>query len=415
MTVDDAVNSDATTQTRRRVQRRTIRALICSQVLAGAGLSSGVVVGALLAEDMLESKRWAGITSALFTLGAAVAALLIGRLSQRSGRRSGLSVGFAVGALGALGIVAAILLDNAALLLISFLPYGAGTATNLQARYAGADLADPAHRGRALSIVLLATTGGTVLGPNLTEVTGSAAQSVGLPAFSGPFLLSAVAYGAAALLLTVLMRPDPLLTARELAAQQDSGAAQTSGNGPRGSLALGAGAMVLTQLVMVAVMTMTPIHMRDHGHGLAETGLVIAVHIAGMYLPSPLTGALADKFGRRAVIAAGGVVLLAAGLVAAFVPEHSVAGLAVGLGLLGLGWNLGLLGGTAMVTDAAPLANRARIQGRVDLAVSLAGATAGLSSGLVMASTSYSALAIGGGVLAVCVLPFLIRIGQASK
>lgn len=391
------------------MQRRTIRALVCSQVLAGAGLSSGVVVGALLAEDMLESKRWAGITGALFTLGAAAASLLIGRLSQRGGRRHGLATGYAIGALGALGIVAAILLDNPVLLLISFLPYGAGTATNLQARYAGADLADPARRGRALSIVLLATTGGAVLGPNLTGATGSAAESVGLPALSGPFLLSAVVYGAAALLLTALLRPDPLLTARALAAAPDSGPVRPGGRPARGGLVLGASALVLTQLVMVSVMTMTPIHMRDHGHGLAETGVVIAVHIACMYLPSPLTGALTDKLGRRAVIAAGGFVLLAAGLVAAFVPAHSVAGLALGLGLLGLGWNLGLVGGTAMVTDAAPLANRARVQGRVDLAVSLSGATAGLSSGVVMASTSYGTLAIVGGVLAVCVLPFLVR------
>jgi MFS family permease len=405
---DERIRSDI--RTRRHVQRRTIRALICSQVLAGAGLSSGVVVGALLAEDMLESKRWAGITATLFTLGAAASSLLIGRLSQRGGRRRGLSAGYAIGALGSLGIVAAILLDSAVLLLISFLPYGAGTATNLQARYAGADLVEPARRGRAVSTVLVATTAGAVLGPSLTDATGSAAESIGMPALAGPFLLAAAVYGAAALLLNALLRPDPLLTARALAAAApDSGPTRIDGQRSRGRLALGATAMVLTQLVMVSVMTMTPIHMRDHGHGLAQTGLVIAVHIACMYLPSPLTGTLTDKFGRRPVIAAGGVVLLAAGIVAALAPVDSVAGLALALGLLGLGWNLGLVGGTAMVTDATSLTDRARVQGRVDLAVSLSGAAGGLSSGVVMASTSYNTLAITGGVLAMCVLPFLLR------
>jgi MFS family permease len=409
---DDRISSAI--RTRRHVQRRTIRALVCAQVLAGAGLSSGVVVGALLAEDMLESKRWAGITSALFTLGAAAASLLIGRLSQRGGRRHGLAAGYAIGALGSLGIVTAILLDSAVLLLVAFLPYGAGTATNLQARYAGADLVEPARRGRAVSTVLVATTAGAVLGPNLTDATGSAAESIGMPALSGPFLLAAAVYGAAALLLTALLRPDPLLTARALATAPDSGPTRIDRQQSRGGLALGATAMVLTQLVMVSVMTMTPIHMRDHGHGLGQTGLVIAVHIACMYLPSPLTGALTDKFGRRPVIAAGGVVLLAAGLVAALAPVHSVAGLALALGLLGLGWNLGLVGGTAMVTDATSLTDRAHVQGRVDLAVSLSGAAGGLSSGVVMASTSYGTLAIAGGVLAVCVLPFLLRTGQVK-
>ena len=167
--------------------------------------------------------------------------------------------------------------------------------------------------------------------------------------------------------------------------------------------------MVLTQIVMVAVMTMTPVHMRDHGHGLGATGLVIAVHIALMYLPSPLTGRLADRYGSRPVLAASGVCLLAAGLLAASAPADSVALLALALALLGLGWNLGLIGGTTLVTNAASLTHRARTQGRVDLTVALAGATGGLSSGLIVASTSYATLAAAGGILALAILPATLR------
>ena len=176
---------------------------------------------------------------------------------------------------------------------------------------------------------------------------------------------------------------------------------------------LGATAMVLSQLVMTAVMTMTPIHMRDHGHGLGATGLVIAIHIGSMYLPSPLTGVLVDRLGRRPVIAAGGAVLLAAGLVAAAAPPDSVGLLAVALGLLGLGWNLGLIGGTALVTDGTALEARARTQGAVDLAVALAGAAGGISSGLVVETSSYAALALAAGLVALLLVPVLARARQA--
>ena len=165
--------------------------------------------------------------------------------------------------------------------------------------------------------------------------------------------------------------------------------------------------MVVAQLVMVAVMTMTPVHMRDHGHGLGATGLVIGLHIAAMFGPSPVTGRLADRYGPRPIAAGGGVALLGAGLLAATAPEDSVALLALALVLLGLGRNLGLLAGTTLVAGAVPIDGRARIQGRLDVAVALAGATGGLASGFVMAS--YGTLAGVSGVLAVAVLSVAVR------
>jgi MFS family permease len=163
--------------------------------------------------------------------------------------------------------------------------------------------------------------------------------------------------------------------------------------------------MVLTQLVMVAIMTMTPVHMRDHDHGTAASGLVIAIHVGAMYLPSPLTGWLVDRHGPKAVAAASGLTLLAAGLTAASAPADSVALLALALALLGLGWNLGLVSGTAMITDAVPLATRAKTQGMVDVSIAIAGATGGLTSGLVVTAAGYPFLALTGGVLALAVLP----------
>lgn len=394
--------------------RRTIRVLLVAQVLAGAGLAAGVTVGALLAEDMVGSTGSAGIPAALLTLGAAAAAVGVGRLSQRSGRRPGLAAGYAVGAIGGAGVVVAAAVDSVALLLFSLLLYGSGSATNLQARYAGADLAPADRRGRAVSTVLVATTLGAVVGPNLVDPTGSVAEAIGVPALAGPFLLASAAYALAAVAVTVLLRPDPLLEARRLhleaeaAAAADGAAAVGRPRQANRTVALAAAAMVITQLVMVAVMTMTPVHMRDHGHSVSAAGFVISIHIAAMFLPSPLTGQLVDRVGRRPVLVAGGLTLLAAGVVAATAPTDSMVQLTVALALLGLGWNFGLLAGTALVTDVVPLAQRARTQGSVDLAVALSGATGGMASGFVVATTSFAVLSLAGGLLALALIPALL-------
>ncbi|WP_149823063.1 MFS transporter [Streptomyces tailanensis] len=403
-----ALDTTAGITSRPEAQRRVLAVLVSSQILSGAGLAAGITVGALLAQDMLGSTDLAGLPSALFTAGSALAAVTIGRISQARGRRPGLAAGYLAGAVGSAGVIAAVVADNPVLLFIALFVYGAGTATNLQARYAGADLAAPAHRGRAVSTVLVATTLGGVVGPNLAAPTGDLADTLGIPTLAGPFLLSGAAYALAALVLAVWLRPDPLLLARSLDLQQRTtgDVAEPAPAPKRGpGLMTGALTMILTQLVMVAIMTMTPVHMHDHGHGTAASGLVIAIHVGAMYLPSPLTGWLVDAYGRTVIAAASGLTLLAAGITAAVAPADSVALLALALALLGLGWNLGLVSGTAMITDAVPLATRAKTQGTVDVSIAIAGATGGLSSGLVVSAAGYPVLALTGGILALAVLP----------
>ncbi|WP_406216395.1 MFS transporter [Streptomyces decoyicus] len=397
-------------------QRRILAVLVFSQILSGAGLAAGITVGALLAEDMLGSTGLAGVPSALFTAGAALGAVGIGQICRRHGRRPGLALGYAVGALGSLGVVVAAALGSAVLLFGSLLVYGAGTSTNLMARYAGADLASPARRGRAVSTVLFATTLGAVIGPNLVTLTGEVAHSWGIPRLAGPFLLAVAAFGAAAVALAVLLRPDPLRLAEKLAAEQAVVAAgSTAGDADgrpderpdRRGVITGTTIMIITQLVMIAIMTMTPVHMQAHGHGTQASGLVIALHVGAMFLPSPLTGLLVDRIGRRWIAGASGPVLLAAGVLAAVAPPHSVPALATALVLLGIGWNFGLVSGTALVTDALPPARRASAQGLVDVGIALAGATGGMASGLVVVLGGYPTLALAGGILALAVLPVL--------
>lgn len=405
---DDAV--------RRRVQRRTLAVVVASQVLGGAGLAAGITVGALLARDMLGSDSLTGAPAALFTLGSALAAFLVGRFTQRWGRRTGLGLGFAAGGAGAVGVVVAAVADSIPLLFVSLFVYGAGTATNLQARYAGTDLALPTQRGTAVSIAMVSTTLGAVAGPNLVEPLGALAVSLGIPALAGPFLLAAAAYLGAGTVLFLLLRPDPFLVAQHLdrspglppvaAAHPAEAATEPE---PRERFApgvvLGATIMVLTQATMVAIMTMTPVHMRVHEHALGAVGLVIGIHIGAMYLPSLVTGVLVDRIGRIPMAIAAAVTMLLAGGVAALAPADSLGLLIVALALLGLGWNFGLIAGTALVVDATSPTHRAKTQGSIDVLIALSGAGASALSGVVLALTSYATLAVVGGLLSLLLVP----------
>jgi MFS family permease len=391
------------------MQRRVLTVVIAGQVMGGAGLAAGVTVGALLARQMLGSDSVSGLPAALFTLGSALTAFLIGRVTQRHGRRLGIGLGFTAGGLGAVGVVIAAVTSSVVLLLVALFVYGAGTATNLQARYAGSDLALPAGRGFAISVALVATTLGAVAGPNLVGPLGRLATALGVPALAGPFLLAAAAYLGAAAVLFALLRPDPFLVARHLEQTTATTDSTDTSAPPRAGVTVGATVMVLTQIAMVAIMTMTPVHMQAHGHGLGEVGLVISIHVAAMFLPSPVTGALVDRIGRVPVAAASGVTLLLAGITAAFAPADSLVMLIVALTLLGLGWNLGLISGTALLIDATTPQNRAQVQGTVDVLIALSGAGGGALSGLVVAEAGFPALSLGGGLIALLLIPVLIR------
>ncbi|WIG29224.1 MFS transporter [Bacillus toyonensis] len=402
-----------TEEEQQKLYKRTLIIVSISQMFGGAGLAAGITVGALLAQQMLGTDAYAGLPAAMFTMGSAVAAFFVGKLSQKYGRRIGLATGFIVGGLGAIGVVLAALTNSIILLLVSLLIYGAGTATNLQARYAGTDLADKRQRATAISITMVMTTFGAVAGPNLVGVMGDFAHSIGIPNLAGPFILSAAAFILAGLVLFIMLRPDPLIIAniietykREHTYKGQPVTEEVKEN--KRGITVGAIVMILTQIVMVAIMTMTPVHMGHHGHGLSAVGLVIGFHVGAMYLPSLVTGMLIDKIGRTTMSIAGGIILLAAGVIAAMAPSDSLLLLIVALSLLGLGWNLGLISGTAQIVDATIPSTRAKTQGKIDVFVALAGASGGAMSGMIVANSSYAALSLAGGVLALLLIPIVI-------
>jgi len=401
-TVDTAV---------RAAQRRTLTLLVGTQVLGGVGVAIGVAVGTLLAAALAGTDSLAGLAATSAVVGTALIAIPVSRVMDRHGRRPGLMLAYGTGALGAAVIVLAGVLGSFPLGLVGMVLFGGASAGNLQARYAAIDLATAERRGTALSTVVWATTVGAVLGPNLADPAGRLAERTGLSPLSGPFLLSLAVFGASVLLLGALLRPDPLLLAR--AARGDDLTVRRQRTSLRAALRtvaahpsalLGLGAIAVGHAVMVGMMTMTPVHMEHGGATLRIIGLVISVHIAGMYALSPLVGLLADRLGRRPVILAGCGLLLAACAIAGTASEHGSAQLGVGLTVLGLGWSCTLVAGSTLLTESVPVDARPSVQGASDFVMNLAGAAASVVAGVVVGVFGFGWLGLLAGL---AVLPLV--------
>jgi len=397
------------------VQRRTLRLLFVTQIISGVGVAIGASVGALLAADL------AGVTVSGFALsavvvGSALLALPAAEIVRRSGRRLSLATTYLVAAVGAVVVVGAAMQESIALLFVGFFLFGGGTAAGMQARYAAVDLAPAPLRGRHLSVIFWATTLGAVAGPNLAAVAGASLAKYGVPTLAGPFVFSAALFVLAALVLMVLMRPDPAVLARQAVAQSTESAEDRTRGGMRAALAvviaqpsarLGVIAMAVGHVVMIAVMAMTPVHIRNAGHDAAHTlrivGVVLSVHVAGMYAFSPVIGWLTDRFGRRPIIVAGLVFLLAACALAGSA-GHNSPRLAAGLMALGIGWSSTVVAGSTLLSDSIAADLRPSAQGLSDLTMGLAGASAGALSGVFMQAWGYSTLAL---IVALAAAPFI--------
>lgn len=392
-------------------QRHTVRTLMMTQVFGGVGLSAGATVGSLLAEKISGRTDLAGLGGTFQTFGAALLALPIAAVAHRAGRRPSLTLAYALAVAGAALVVVAAASNCFSVFLLGSALLGSATAANSAARYAAADLALPAHRGRDLSLVVWVTTLGSALGPNLAGPAEPLAHALHLDPLAGPFVVSVGVLAIAATVMWVRLRPDPLLLSRVLA---DAPAGVARGTTRRGVRAIraqpralaGVVVMALGHVVMVAVMVMTPLHLR-HGHAtLMVIGLVISGHIIGMFAFAPLMGLAADRFGDSVVAGGGGLVLIAATALAGAAAQGYSHGLALGLFLLGLGWSATFVAGSLLLVSAVDLADRPGAQGVADLTMSLAAAAGGAAAGVVVEQLGYAwlaHLALIGAVLVVIV------------
>ncbi|MFF5764299.1 MFS transporter [Streptomyces tanashiensis] len=404
-TVPDGISAPVTPAELPALRRRVQAALIATQILGGLGIAIGFALAAVLARDVSGTEALSGLASTASVAGSALLAMPLATLMARRGRRAGLVLAYLLGALGAGVVVLGAVLGNFPVLLVGLVGFGAGSSANLAARFAAADLAEPDRRARAISTVVWATTIGAVLGPNVAAPAGKSVSGLGIPAAAGPFVWAAGVFVLAAAVVAVLLRPDPLLTARALDAgpgEAAEGRSLRAGmdavrKSPRARLALVT--IAGSHTAMVSIMSMTPVALTHHGADIQLIGLVISGHIAGMYAFSPLMGWLSDRLGRLAVIGLAVGLIGAAALVAGTAgPSHGRT--ALGLFVLGLGWSAGLVSGSALLTDSVPQAARAAVQGLSDFVMNTAAGVGGLAAGLIVSQAGYGPL----NAIAACLL-----------
>jgi MFS family permease len=389
-TIDGSVDRAA-------LQRRVLRVLTGGQIVGSAALGVAVTIGAFVIQDILgQETPFGGAAAAGFTLGVAVMAQALSRVMRQRGRRPGLQLGYASAAAG--GLLAGLGAEKGwlAVFLAGLFLFGSGQAANLLARYAATDLAEADQHARAMSRVVFASTFGAVFGPILIGPAERAGQDwFGLDKYTGPWLFGSLMFALAAL-NTNRLRPDPLVVAGGLARRGEGTPAaplrdvlRLVGGLPRARLALLA--MVVSQAAMVAVMTMTPVHMRLHGHE-SVSQFVVSTHIAGMFAFSPLVGRFADRRGRHATVLVGAAILLSSTVLAALAGD-APALLFPSLWGLGLGWSFGLIGGSNLLSESVPSDQRVAVQGSADLLMSLCGGLAGFASGFIRRALGYHMLA----------------------
>ena len=375
------------------LQERTVKVLATAQVLNGVGVAGTVAAGSLLVASITESETLAGLAQTSSVLGAAALALPLARLTARGGRRLALSTGFIAGVIGSLFAILGGSQKNIVLMLVGTFLVGAASAAGYQARFAAVDLATNETRAKQLSFVVWGSTVGAVTGPNLMEPAGNLAESIGLPRLTGPYVVSAVTLSLAILVIQLFLRPDPFLTAvnqsGSLTKPKGSTKAALRHIRSNDKALFAILSIAIGHVAMVSIMVMTPVHMAHVDVTLTIIGLVISIHVLGMYAFSPLVGALSDRLGRVRVIQIGVVTLLLSSIISGIARADDAITLGVGLFLLGLGWSCTLIAGSAFLTESVSSEMKTSSQGASDLVMNLSGAGGGALAGVIIGTLSY--------------------------
>lgn len=379
-----------------RLQAKTVKVLAGGQALGGFGLGATLSVGAIMAVELSGSTAWSGAAATLSTLGSAFSAIPLANLAYRKGRRIALGFGAALAILGASGMILAAATRSFPIELIALFLLGAGSAVSLQARFAATDLPLNRPKAKDLSLVVWATTLGAVIGPNLVAPGEAFGLSIGMPHLAGPFLFTIAAQLGSTLVFWFGLRPDPLIVAKQLAGLSERRESTKLSEAFAVIRAVPlAGYAVLTialsHLVMVSVMSMTPAHLDATGHGLADVGLTISLHVAGMYALAPVFGWLSDRFGPRKTVVAGQLIFIVS-LMIAGLGQSNFLMVTVGLFLLGVGWSASTVAASALLSQTLGVQQRSKVQGFSDSLMNFSGAFGGAVAGTILAVYSFSGL-----------------------
>ena len=376
------------------IQKKSLRVLSGAQTLSGLGVTGTFAAGSLLVVQITGSEALAGFVQTSTVVGAALLALPLAKWTALGGRRRALSTGYLVGALGATFALIGGINNLFFMILLGAAMIGGASAAGYQARFGAIDLATDENRARDLSLVVWASTVGSVLGPNLMEPAGAVAETLGFPRLVGPYLVAVITLTLAATLILIFLKPDPYLLARteaDIDVTQKSVKTRAAFKIVRTEpkALLGLTSVVIGHIAMVTIMVMTPVHMGHVDVELRLIGLVISVHVLGMFAFSPLIGKLTDQIGREKTIILGALILLLAALISGLAYADAVSQLGVGLFLLGLGWSMTMIAGSTLLAESVPLEGKAASQGLSDLLMNSGGALGGAIAGLIIAFLSY--------------------------
>ena len=396
------------------VRRRLIGTLFVASGINRIGFLLAAVVASLAAEDMLGSALWAGLPAALGVVGMALATAPMSAFMARRGRRAGMLVGQTAAVVGAAVAAVAVHTGTFAVLVVGFFVFGAGNSSDRLSRYAAADITTEERRGSAIALVVWAGTIGSVIGPSLLEPFRQFGLDVGVAGLAGPYVGTAIAFALSGLLIAAMLRPDPLDFAPEEHNAPDTAPIPVGALLRIPKVRFSIVALVVGQVVMVLIMTMTPIHIRSAGQSLGIVGLVISAHTLGMFALSPVTGWLSDRFGRLRVVLSGEAMLLVSALMASFAGGNDRVLLVAALFLLGLGWNFGFVAASALVIEDVVPEARLRAQGVADAFAWMSGAVATLTSGFLLAAGGDAGLSLFGAALVLIPPVVLLRSRRAA-
>ncbi|HEV8471182.1 MAG TPA: MFS transporter [Methylomirabilota bacterium] len=383
---------------------KLMAALFAAQVCGSTGHSIGMAVGSIMAAAITGTNTWSGVPIAIGALGTALASWPLARLMARSGRRPGLALGYGLAVVGAVLGIVGMMIRSFPVLLAGMALFGISNTSNLLARYAAADITPGARRGRAMGLIVWGSTVGSIIGPNLMTPALRVGERLGMTPAASAFLVSVAGYAVAAIVIELFLRPDPLTIARRL--QGDVVAGRPAA--PARSLAtilgdvrvqLAVATLTISQFVMIATTSTSPVYLHDHGHTVGTIGLAVSFHLGGMYVASPVSGWLCDHFGRLTMIGVGALVLIGAVMLAGLAPGSDRALIILGLFLNGVGWNFAFVAGSALLTDALSPAERASIQGLADLAMGLMGALGSTAGGMILGVWGFTILNAVGAAL----------------
>lgn len=383
---------------------RLMMTLLAAQVCGSTGHTLTLAMGSIVAADLMGDNTLSGVPVAVGALGGALASVPLSKLMGRLGRRPGLALGYALAVLGSVLSMVGVIDRSFGLFLVGMFLFGFGQASSLLGRFAAADISTADQRGRAIGLIVGGATAGSIIGPNLMGPATTLAVNLGLPAAGGPFLIGIGGFGLAALLIELLLRPDPLRIAHHfhhpVAIQQVGQAVRPLGSImrlPRVRIAFGA--LMTSQLVMIGTTSTAAVYLQDHGHDVQMIGLAVSLHLGGMYVASPFTGWLCDRLGRLTMILMGGILLMVAVVVAGLAPGSNGLLVAAMFCLNGIGWNFAFVAGSALLTDALEPAERTSMQGFADLMTGLMGALGSTLGGLMLQAAGFGMLNAAGAVL----------------